>query len=35
MRARYNYDKASNCLEITKIPPTTTVEVIIDKIVEW
>ena len=34
VRARYNYDKASNCLEITEIPPTTTVEVIIDKIVE-
>ena len=34
VRARCNYDKASNCLEITEIPPTTTVEVIIDKIVE-
>ena len=34
VRARYQYDKAANCLEITEIPPTTTVEVIIDKIVE-
>ncbi|MDD3192957.1 MAG: DNA topoisomerase (ATP-hydrolyzing) subunit A [Oscillospiraceae bacterium] len=34
VRARYNYDKAANCLEITEIPPTTTVEIIIDKIVE-
>ena len=28
------YDKASGCIEITEIPPTTTVEAIIDKIVE-
>ncbi len=34
VRARYSYDKTANCLEITEIPPTTTVEVIIDKIVE-
>ncbi len=34
VRARYSYDKLANCLEITEIPPTTTVEVIIDKIVE-
>lgn len=34
VRARYSYDKSANCLEITEIPPTTTVEVIIDKIVE-
>jgi DNA gyrase subunit A len=34
VRARYSYDKSVNCLEITEIPPTTTVEVIIDKIVE-
>lgn len=34
VRARYNYDKANNCIEITEIPPTTTVEAIIDKIVE-
>ena len=33
VRARYSYDKTANCLEITEIPPTTTVEVIIDKIV--
>lgn len=34
VRARYNYDKQNNCIEITEIPPTTTVEAIIDKIVE-
>lgn len=34
VRARYEYDKAGNRIEITEIPPTTTVEAIIDKIVE-
>lgn len=34
VRARYNYDQAANCLEITEIPPTTTVEAIMDKIVD-
>lgn len=34
IRARYNYDKDQNCIEITEIPPTTTVEAIIDKIGE-
>ena len=34
VRAKYNYDKTNNCIEITEIPPTTTVEAIIDKIVE-
>ncbi len=34
VRSKYNYDKAANCLEITQIPYTTTVEAIIDKIVE-
>lgn len=34
VRARYRFDKEANCLEVTEIPPTTTVEVIIDKIVE-
>ena len=33
IRAKYNYDKSANCLEITQIPPTTTVEAIIEKIV--
>lgn len=34
VRARYRYDKAENCVEITEIPPTATVEAIMDKIVE-
>ncbi len=34
VRSRYQYDKDSNCIEVTQIPPTTTVEAIIDKIVE-
>ena len=34
LRARYNYDKKNNCIEITEIPYTTTVEAIMDKIVE-
>ena len=34
VRAKYTYDKAYNCIDITEIPPTTTSEAIIDKIVE-
>ncbi len=34
VRGRYQVDKSANCIEITEIPPTTTVEVIIDKIVD-
>lgn len=34
LRAKYNYEKEGNLLEITKIPSTTTVEAIIDKIAE-
>ena len=34
IRAKFQYDKSNNCIEITEIPPTTTVEAIMDKIVE-
>lgn len=34
VRSKYNYDKESNCIEVTEIPPTTTVEAIIEKIIE-
>ncbi|MCQ2480203.1 MAG: topoisomerase IV, partial [Clostridia bacterium] len=34
VRAKYNYDKENRCIEITEIPPTTTAEAIIDKIIE-
>lgn len=34
IRARYIFDKDSRCIEITEIPPTTTVEAIIDRVVD-
>ncbi len=34
VRGRYAYDKQSNCIEITEIPPTTTVEAIMDRVSE-
>lgn len=34
IRAKFSYDKEANCIEITEIPPTTTVEAIIEKIIE-
>lgn len=34
VRAKYTYDKSFNCIDITEIPPTTTAEAIIDKIIE-
>lgn len=33
LRAKYNHNKKANCLEITEIPSTTTVEAIIEKII--
>ena len=34
VRAVYEYDKSGNCIDIKQIPPTTTSEAIIDKIIE-
>lgn len=34
VRAKYTFDKDARCIEITEIPPTTTVEAIIDKVLE-
>lgn len=34
IRAKYNYDKDGKCIDITEIPPTTTAEAIIDKVIE-
>ncbi len=34
VRATYNYDKKNNCIEITEIPYSTTIEAIIDKIID-
>ena len=34
IRGVYSYDKSENCVEITQIPPTTTVEAIIEKVID-
>lgn len=34
IRSKYRYDKSSNCIEVTEIPYTTTVEAIINKVVD-
>ena len=34
IRSKYTFDKANNCIEVVEIPPTTTVEAIMDKIVD-
>lgn len=34
VRAKYSFDKDGKCIDITEIPPTTTAEAIIDKVIE-
>lgn len=34
VRGVYSYDKAANCIDITEIPPTTTIEAIVEKVIE-
>lgn len=34
VRSVYNYDKSANCIDVTEIPPTTTVEAIIEKAID-
>lgn len=34
VRCKYTYDKKENCIDITEIPPTTTIEAITDKIID-
>lgn len=34
VRGVYNFDKSQNCIDITEIPPTTTTEAIIEKVIE-
>ncbi len=34
VRSKYIYDKPNNCIDVVEIPPTTTSEAIIDKIIE-
>ena len=34
VRSRYTYDKQNNCIDITELPPTTTIEAIMDKVID-
>lgn len=34
VRSKYTYDKGANCIDITAIPPTTTCEAIIEKVID-
>lgn len=34
VRSRYTYDKSANCIDITQVPPTTTIEAIVEKVVD-
>ena len=34
VRSRWAFDKSANCIDITQIPPTTTIEAIMDKVID-
>ena len=34
VRSVYTYDSKANCIDITQIPPTTTIEVIVEKVID-
>ncbi|MFI3324864.1 MAG: DNA topoisomerase (ATP-hydrolyzing) subunit A [Clostridia bacterium] len=34
IRSRYSYDKAENCIDVTEIPPTTSAEAIVEKVID-
>lgn len=34
VRSRYTFDKSANCIDVTQIPPTTTIEAIVEKVIE-
>lgn len=34
VRARYQYDASANCIEVTELPPTTTIEAVMEKIID-
>ena len=34
VRSRYAYDKSANCIDVTQIPPTTTIEVIVERVID-
>jgi len=33
VRSKYSYDKSSNCIDITEIPPSTSVEIIVERVI--
>lgn len=34
IRSRYSYDKSENCIDVTEIPPTTSSEAIVEKVID-
>ena len=34
VRSRYSYDKGQNCIDVTQIPPTTTIEVVVERVID-
>ena len=34
VRSRYTFDKSQNCIDVTQIPPTTTIEVIVERVID-
>ncbi len=34
VRSRWSYDKAAGCIDVTQIPPSTTVEVIVERVID-
>lgn len=34
VRSRYSYDKTAGCIDVTQIPPSTTVEAIVEKVID-
>ena len=34
VRSRYAYDKSANCIDVTQIPHTTTIEVIVERVID-
>lgn len=34
VRSRYSYDSSANCIDVLQIPPTTTIEAIVEKVID-
>ncbi len=34
VRSKYSFDKSANCIDVTQIPPSTNVEIIVERIIE-